>query len=81
VAATPANAIGDTGILSYDDSILRQEFSTKRLGYLLTMQAVAPFMVDRGWGRIVNIGGGSVRRTGSISATVRNASVAAIRKM
>lgn len=81
MAATPANAIGDTGILSYDDSILRQEFSTKRLGYLLTMQAVAPFMVDRGWGRIVNIGGGSVRRTGSISATVRNASVAAIRKM
>lgn len=80
VAATPANAVVEAGILSYDDAVLKQEFATKGLGYLYTMQTVAPFMVAQGWGRIVNIGGGSVRRTGSISATVRNASVTAISK-
>lgn len=80
VAATPANALVETGILAYDDSVLQQEFATKGLGYLYTMQAVAPVMVGQGWGRIINIGGGSVRRTGSISATVRNASVTAISK-
>lgn len=80
VAAKPANAVVESGIISYDDSVLLQEFSTKGLGYLYTMQAAAPVMVAKGWGRIINIGGGSVRRTGSISATVRNASVVAISK-
>jgi NAD(P)-dependent dehydrogenase (short-subunit alcohol dehydrogenase family) len=37
-------------------------------------------MVDRGWGRIVNISGLAARSTGSIVGTVRNVAVAAMSK-
>ncbi|GGK03292.1 hypothetical protein GCM10010123_36520 [Pilimelia anulata] len=37
-------------------------------------------MVARGWGRIVNIGGLSVRSAGNLVATLRNAGVVALTK-
>ena len=37
-------------------------------------------MVERGWGRIVNIGGLAARQTGNLVGTVRNVAVAAMTK-
>lgn len=49
-------------------------------GYLRCAQAAAPFMVERRWGRIINIGGTSAWTTGSVFGSVRNAGVVALTK-
>jgi NAD(P)-dependent dehydrogenase (short-subunit alcohol dehydrogenase family) len=50
------------------------DLDTKVMGYLRCARAVAPYMKQQGWGRIVNIGGTSARRAaGNLSAGVRNA--------
>lgn len=69
-----------TSFLDLDDDDLRFEMETKVLGYLRCARAVAPQMVDRGWGRIINISGLAARRTGSVFGSVRNAAVAAMSK-
>lgn len=68
------------GFMELDADELRSEMETKVLGYLRCVKAVAPQMIERGWGRIINISGLNVRRTGSIIGTVRNVSVAAMTK-
>jgi len=52
----------------------------KVLGYLRCAQAVAPGMVDAGWGRIVSVSGLAARSTGSTIGSIRNVAVAAITK-
>jgi NAD(P)-dependent dehydrogenase (short-subunit alcohol dehydrogenase family) len=56
------------------------EMNVKVMGYLRTIQAVAPQMKANGWGRIINVSGMAARTTGSIVGTVRNVSVAALTK-
>jgi NAD(P)-dependent dehydrogenase (short-subunit alcohol dehydrogenase family) len=73
-AATPA-----TGAPFTDDD-LEREINVKVRGYLRCARAVAPQMVDRGWGRIINISGLAARQTGSIVGTVRNVAVVAVTK-
>ncbi|HEX6745037.1 MAG TPA: SDR family oxidoreductase [Solirubrobacteraceae bacterium] len=73
-AATPA-----TGAPFTDDD-LEDEFNVKARGYLRCARAVAPLMVESGWGRIVNIGGLAARQTGNLVGTVRNVAVAALTK-
>jgi NAD(P)-dependent dehydrogenase (short-subunit alcohol dehydrogenase family) len=68
------------GFLDLDDDDLRSDMETKVLGYLRCVRAVAPQMTERGWGRIINISGLAVRRTGSLFGSVRNVSVAAMSK-
>ncbi len=59
---------------------LRDEFDIKALGYLRCAQAVAPHMIEQGWGRIISVGGLAARQTGSVSAAMRNVAVAAMTK-
>jgi NAD(P)-dependent dehydrogenase (short-subunit alcohol dehydrogenase family) len=59
---------------------VREELEVKLLGYLRVARAVAPQMVDRGWGRIVNVSGLNARRSGSVAGSVRNVAVAALTK-
>jgi NAD(P)-dependent dehydrogenase (short-subunit alcohol dehydrogenase family) len=59
---------------------LREEIDVKALGYLRCAQRVVPQMVERGWGRIINVGGLAARQTGSVSAAMRNAAVTALTK-
>ena len=73
-AATPA-----TGAPFTDDD-LEGEINVKVRGYLRCARAVAPQMVERGWGRIINISGLAARSTGSIVGTVRNVAVTAMSK-
>jgi NAD(P)-dependent dehydrogenase (short-subunit alcohol dehydrogenase family) len=54
--------------------------NVKTVGYLRTARAVAPGMVERGWGRIVNVSGTAARSAGDFVATARNVGVAALSK-
>jgi NAD(P)-dependent dehydrogenase (short-subunit alcohol dehydrogenase family) len=53
---------------------------TKVVGYLRTARAVAPMLIQQGWGRIINLGGTGARETRSIVRSVRNVGVAALTK-
>ena len=73
-AATPA-----TGA-PFRDEDLEREVNVKVRGYLRCVRAVAPLMVERGWGRIINVSGLAARQTGSITGSIRNVAVAAMTK-
>jgi NAD(P)-dependent dehydrogenase (short-subunit alcohol dehydrogenase family) len=62
------------------ESALEDEINVKVRGYLRCARSFAPGMVERGWGRIINIGGLAARRTGSVTGSVRNIAVAALTK-
>ncbi len=62
------------------DALFWDDVNVKLLGYMRCARAVAPHMRERGWGRIINIGGLAARQTGSLIGTVRNAGVAALTK-
>jgi NAD(P)-dependent dehydrogenase (short-subunit alcohol dehydrogenase family) len=74
-----AAATAATGAPFTDDD-LEVQLNVKFRGYLRCARAVAPQMVERGWGRIINISGLAARSTGSIVGTVRNVAVAAMSK-
>jgi NAD(P)-dependent dehydrogenase (short-subunit alcohol dehydrogenase family) len=62
-----------------EDALLGQ-LDVKVLGYLRCIQAVAPHMVRRGWGRIINVSGLNARASASIIGSVRNVAVVALTK-
>ena len=57
-----------------------EDMNVKVMGYLRCAREVAPQMVDRGWGRIINISGLAARGTGSTIGSMRNVAVAAMAK-
>lgn len=65
--------------LTSDDDV-RRELESKVLGYLRFSRAVAPYMLDQGWGRIINIAGLGARRANSLVGSIRNVAVAAMTK-
>jgi NAD(P)-dependent dehydrogenase (short-subunit alcohol dehydrogenase family) len=77
-AATPGGVVRGP-LAEADDKALLEDIDTKVVGYLRCAQAVAPHMQERGWGRIVNIGGLSGRRSGNISG-LRNAAIVHLTK-
>jgi NAD(P)-dependent dehydrogenase (short-subunit alcohol dehydrogenase family) len=79
-AAEPAKPGRPPGLAEVTDDALREELETKVLGYLRCARALAPGMVERGWGRIVNISGLNARFANSLIGSVRNVSVAAMTK-
>jgi NAD(P)-dependent dehydrogenase (short-subunit alcohol dehydrogenase family) len=56
------------------------DVNVKVLGYIRCAQAVAPGMVEAGWGRIISVSGLAARSTGSIIGSIRNVAVAAMTK-
>ncbi|WP_026911786.1 SDR family NAD(P)-dependent oxidoreductase [Patulibacter minatonensis] len=79
-AARPASSGPAMSAIGTTDDRVREELEVKLLGYLRVARAVAPQMVDRGWGRIVNVSGLNARRSGSVAGSVRNVAVAALTK-
>jgi NAD(P)-dependent dehydrogenase (short-subunit alcohol dehydrogenase family) len=59
---------------------LEEEINVKVRGYLRCVRAFAPGMVERGWGRVVNIGGLHARLSGSVVGSIGNVAVAALTK-
>jgi NAD(P)-dependent dehydrogenase (short-subunit alcohol dehydrogenase family) len=79
-AAIPGGVSNAARLDQVIDSEVLQDIDVKVVGYLRTARAVAPHLIAKGWGRIINIGGLAVHRTGRPVATLRNVGVAAITK-
>jgi NAD(P)-dependent dehydrogenase (short-subunit alcohol dehydrogenase family) len=79
-AATPAGQAPPLSLPEITAEALLAEVNVKVLGYLRCAQAVAPGMVERGWGRIISISGLAARSTGSTIGSIRNVAVAAMTK-
>jgi len=56
------------------------DMNTKVMGYLRCAQAVAPYMIEQGWGRIINLSGMAARQSGYSVGSMRNVSVHALSK-
>ena len=79
-AATPAGQAPPLALPDITSEALLAEVNVKVLGYLRCAQAVAPGMLDRGWGRIISVSGLAARSTGSTIGSIRNVAVAAMTK-
>ncbi|WP_437784289.1 SDR family NAD(P)-dependent oxidoreductase [Sorangium sp. So ce1097] len=79
-AALPGGISTATRLDQVIDAQVIEDINIKVVGYLRTARAVAPHLIANGWGRIINIGGLAVRKTGRPVATLRNVGVAAITK-
>ena len=77
-ASTPGGMVRGP-LAEADDKVLLDDIDTKVVGYLRCAKAVAPHMQKSRWGRIVNIGGLSGRRSGNISG-LRNAAIVHLTK-
>ena len=79
-AAVPGGISSATKLEQVVDQEVLDDIDIKVVGYLRAARAVAPHLVAKGWGRIINIGGLAIHRTGRPVATLRNVGVAAITK-
>jgi NAD(P)-dependent dehydrogenase (short-subunit alcohol dehydrogenase family) len=79
-AAMPGGISAATGLDQIVDEQALEDVNVKVIGYIRTARAVAPHLVSQRWGRIINIGGLAIHRTGRPVTTLRNAGVAAITK-
>jgi NAD(P)-dependent dehydrogenase (short-subunit alcohol dehydrogenase family) len=77
-AATPGGLVQGSLAEANEESLL-EDINTKVVGYFRCARAVAPHMQNQGWGRIINIGGLSGRRSGNISG-LRNAAIVHLTK-
>lgn len=65
-ASTPGGLVRGA-LAEADEEELLEDINTKVVGYFRCAKAVAPHMQQRSWGRIINIGGLSGRRSGVLS--------------
>ena len=79
-AGTPTRTSDDGRLGAVDDATLRADFDVKVFGYLRLARAIVPGMAERGWGRVVNVGGMSTFVSGSITGSARNAAITAMTK-
>jgi NAD(P)-dependent dehydrogenase (short-subunit alcohol dehydrogenase family) len=77
-AANPSGLVRNE-IQFLDDGALLQDLNTKVVGYARCAKAVAPGMLERRWGRIINIGGLTGRASNVISG-MRNSAVCHLTK-
>jgi NAD(P)-dependent dehydrogenase (short-subunit alcohol dehydrogenase family) len=79
-AATPMGQAPPPKLADITTDLFWSDINVKALGYLRCAQAVAPSMIERGWGRIINVAGLGARSTGSAIGSMRNVAVAAMTK-
>ncbi len=77
-AANPSGLVRNE-VQYLDDAALLQDLNTKVVGYARCAKAVAPIMIERRWGRIINIGGLTGRASNVISG-MRNSAVCHLTK-
>ncbi|KQL41351.1 hypothetical protein AN960_05060 [Bacillus sp. FJAT-25509] len=66
---------------SIKEELIIKDFEEKYMGYFRSIRAVAPYMIENNWGRIINISGLAARIGGNyFSSGPRNASVVHLTK-
>ncbi len=79
-AARPLGQSAPPKLAEITGHLFWEDMNVKVLGYLRMAQAVAPGMIEQGWGRIINISGLGARSTGAVIGSMRNVAVAAMTK-
>jgi NAD(P)-dependent dehydrogenase (short-subunit alcohol dehydrogenase family) len=79
-AALPGTGDEFDSIATVDSIQTLAEIDVKVFGCVRTARAVAPRMVERGWGRIINIGGVAAYHSGTLAAGIRTIGVGSITK-
>jgi NAD(P)-dependent dehydrogenase (short-subunit alcohol dehydrogenase family) len=79
-AAPPAGLAQSARLADITSEALLADVNVKVVGYLRCVQAVAPQMIERHWGRIINISGLAARHAVGVIGSVRNVGVAAMTK-
>jgi NAD(P)-dependent dehydrogenase (short-subunit alcohol dehydrogenase family) len=79
-AAKPAGQAPPLALLDVTGDAFWSDVNVKVMGYLRCAQAVAPGMVEGGWGRIISVSGLAAFTTGSVIGSIRNVAVAAMTK-
>jgi NAD(P)-dependent dehydrogenase (short-subunit alcohol dehydrogenase family) len=79
-AAQPGGQGKPPSLAEVTTEALWADVNVKVMGYLRTAREAAPYMKAQGSGRIINVSGLAARSTGTIIGSVRNVSVAALRK-
>ncbi|HKA05009.1 MAG TPA: SDR family NAD(P)-dependent oxidoreductase [Acidimicrobiales bacterium] len=79
-AAMPMGQSAPPKLADITDGLFWDDVNVKVMGYLRCAQAVAPPMIEQGWGRIISISGLGARTAGSAVGSMRNVAVAAMTK-
>ena len=79
-AAPVAWKTKNPAITDLTGDLLVEAIDVKVMGYLRCAREVAPFMINSGWGRIINVAGMAARNANSIIGSIRNVSVVALTK-
>jgi NAD(P)-dependent dehydrogenase (short-subunit alcohol dehydrogenase family) len=79
-AARPAGQAPPLSLPEITGDAFWSDMNVKVMGYLRCVQAVAPGMVEAGWGRIISVSGLAALSTGSIVGSIRNVAVSAMTK-
>ena len=79
-AARPGGQGAVPKLADITQELLWEDVDTKVMGYLRCAREAAPYMIERGWGRIINISGMAARQTGSTIGSIRNVAVTAMTK-
>jgi NAD(P)-dependent dehydrogenase (short-subunit alcohol dehydrogenase family) len=79
-AARPGGQAPPPKLSEITDELFWDDMNTKVMGYLRCAREVAPLMIRRGWGRIINISGLAARSTGATIGSMRNVAVVAMTK-
>ena len=79
-AAQPGGQAPPPKLAEITDDAFYGDVNVKVMGYLRCARECAPHMIQRGWGRIINISGLAARSTGSTIGSIRNVAVVAMTK-
>jgi NAD(P)-dependent dehydrogenase (short-subunit alcohol dehydrogenase family) len=79
-AAQPGGQAPPPRLADITDEVFWPDVNVKVMGYLRCIREVAPHMIARGGGRIINVSGLAARSTGSTVGSMRNVAVAAMTK-
>ena len=67
---------GEDPIETVRDADVLRDFEEKVLGYMRIVRAAVPYLKKGGWGRVINISGGTARAPGvSVSPGIRNVAI------
>lgn len=79
-AAAPMGQSAPPKLADITDDLFWGDVNVKVMGAVRTAREVAPGMINRGWGRIINISGLGARTAMSTIGSARNVSLAAVTK-